>query len=126
MSAGAVPVLEHVRVAVDDHSGYRTDTRKRDASRPAELLHMILEQPLDLAVDGKKAAIEIEEALPLRVAIADRERVRPTIERIARIDHMRPAFVALGEQDHVNVAADPHVGLLGADRLGAERDLAGR
>src|SRR5207248_7353778 len=49
MSAGAVPVLEHVRVAVDDHSGHLRSMRDRRqrASRSAELLHVMLEQPLD-------------------------------------------------------------------------------
>ena len=54
MSAGAVPVLEHVGMAIDDHSGSlgvdgcrsvgRTDGVR--ALRRAELLHVILEQAL--------------------------------------------------------------------------------
>src|ERR1700745_329322 len=85
---------------------------KRNAADlcPAELLHVMLEQPLDLAIDGEVAAVEIHEAFPLGIAVADRERVRPAVERIARIDHVRPAVVALGEQDHVDVAADSHGG----------------
>src|SRR5882762_5617258 len=80
------------------------------ASRGAELLHVELEQPLDLAVDGQELAVHIEEAFPLRIAVADRKGVRPPVERIARIDHVRPALVAFGQQDHVAVAADPNVG----------------
>src|SRR3954468_9228519 len=96
------------------------------ASRAAEFLHVMLEQPLDFAVDGEVAAVKIHEALPLGVAVADGERIRPAVKRIAGIDHLRPVSVTLREQDHVDVAADPHVGFLGTYRFGAERDLAGR
>ena len=74
----------------------------------------------------EELAVEIEEVLPLRIAIANDKCIRPAVERIAGIDDMCPAFVALRQQDHVAVAADPHIGPLGADRLGAERHLPGR
>src|SRR5262245_20757106 len=67
----------------------------RGALRSAEPLHVIFEQPLHFAIDGEIPTIEVEEALPFRVAITDREGVRPTIKRIAWIDHMRPTVVAL-------------------------------
>src|SRR5262245_32924580 len=99
---------------------------KRRTSRRAELLHVMLEQPLDLSVDRQEATIEIQEALPLQIAVADRKRIRTAVDRVSRIDHVRPAFVALREQDHVAVAADPHVGFLGAHRFSPEGDLTRR
>ena len=80
MPAGAVPVLEHVGMAVDDHrdrgiGALRLAPRRRGpvladwmpasrrrASRGAELLHVELEQTLDLAIDDQEGAVEIEEA----------------------------------------------------------------
>src|SRR5947207_2840228 len=58
--------------------------KARRALCGAELLHVELEQALDLAVDGEELTVEIEEAFPLRIAVANRERVRPPVERIAR------------------------------------------
>src|SRR5437660_7837348 len=99
--------------------------RWRPASRPTKLLHMMLQQALHLAVDSEITAIEVHEALPFRVAVANCERVRPAVKRIARIDHMRPAIVPLRKQDDIDIAADPHVSFFGAHRLGTERDLPG-
>src|SRR5215831_13275574 len=52
-------------------AGPECGNQRKNASRPAELLHVMLEQPLDLAIDGEVAAVEIHEALPLGIAIAD-------------------------------------------------------
>src|SRR4051812_39416237 len=67
--------------------------------RCAELFHVKLEQAFHLAVDREELAVEVEEALPLRIAVAHRQGVRAAVERSARVDDMRPAFVALRQQD---------------------------
>src|SRR5262249_42686556 len=96
------------------------------ASRGAELLHVEMEQALDLAIDDQIGAPEIEKLLPLRVSVADDPGVGPAVERVGGVDRHRPACVVLGEQQNVAVAADPCVRPLGANRLGAERNLPGR
>src|ERR1044072_3796858 len=68
---------------------------KRCALRGAELFHVELEQALNLAVDRQELAVEVDEVSPLRIAVAHCQRVRTPVERIARIDHVGPAFVVL-------------------------------
>src|SRR6266508_3138386 len=71
---------------------------------------MVFEKLIDLAVHDQVGAPEIQELLPLGVAVADHPGVRPTVKGVCRINHGGPALVALGEQQHVAVAADPGVG----------------
>src|SRR5690349_24307594 len=74
-----------------------------------ELLHVMLEEPLRLAVDRHEHSKEVEEVLPFGVAVAHGPCVGALVDRMVRIDDVRPA-VALGEQQHVAIAAHPHVG----------------
>src|SRR5262249_932521 len=73
---------------------------------------MVFEKPIDLAIHEEVGAPEIQELLPLGVAVADHPGVRPTVEGVCRINHGGPALVPLGEQQHVAIAADPGVGAL--------------
>src|SRR5262245_21092502 len=73
---------------------------------------MVFEKPIDLAIHEEVGAPEIQELLPLGVAVADHPGVRPTVEGVCRINHGGPALVTLGEQQHVAIAADPGVGAL--------------
>src|SRR6516165_9535906 len=92
----------------------------------AKFSHMVFEKPIDLAIHDEVGAPEIQELLPLGIAIADHPGVRPTVEGVCRINHGGPALVTLGEQQHVAVAADPGVGTLRPNWFGAERDLPTR
>src|SRR5215813_14063880 len=82
---------------------------------------MVFEKPIDLAVHDKVSAPEIQELLPLGVAVADHPGVRPTVEGVCRINHGGPALVTLGEQQHIAIAADPGVGALCPNWFGAQR-----
>src|SRR5215211_1777112 len=97
---------------------------RRSMLRRAELLHVMLEEPCELAVDGQEGSPEVEELLPFVVAVTHGPCVRPAVDRVLRIDHRGPAAVALGEQDDVAVAAHPDLRALRSHRLGAERHLA--
>src|SRR5689334_9365584 len=65
------------------------------ASR-GELLHVMLEQPLHLAVHRHEHGEEIEKVLPFVVPVAHRPRVGPLVDRMVGIDDVRPG-VALRE-----------------------------
>src|SRR3954466_11919627 len=94
---------------------------QRSTLRRSELLHVMLEEPCDLAVGGQEGSPEIEELLPFIVAVTHGPCVRPAVDRVLRIDHRGPAAVALGEQDDVAVAAHPGLRALRPHWLGAER-----
>src|SRR5665213_459447 len=94
--------------------------------RHTEYFHVMVEQTLHFSIDHQKRRIEIEEMLPLHIAISHGPGIGALVDRVARTEHMSPVTVALDEQQYVAVAAHPHVGLLGPNRFSAEYDLARR
>ena len=95
-------------------------------SGSAKFFHVVFEKPIDLAVHDQIGAPEIQELLPLGVAIAYHPGVRPAVEGMGPINHSCPALVTLGEQQHVAIAADPGVRALCPNWFSAERDLSTR
>ena len=63
----------------------------------AELLHVQLEQALHLAVDHHERAPEVEEVLPLGVAVAHRPGVRALVDRRVRDRTRAPSRLRLAK-----------------------------